>query len=80
MFPAYDARARRERGMLERAQYAWWEGPIAIGALLILAPPIGLAAVWSSQRYSADARRALTIMTAFTMSLVAAVCSITLAR
>ena len=51
----------------------WYEDPIAIGTLLILAPPIGLAIVWSSKRYASDARWALTIMTGLTMFLVAAV-------
>ncbi len=52
---------------------AWWEDPIALGSLLILVPPIGLAAVWSSKRYSSDARWALTVMTALTMCLMSAV-------
>ena len=52
---------------------AWWEDPVALGSLLILVPPIGLAAVWSSKRYSSDARWALTIMTALTMCLMTAV-------
>jgi hypothetical protein len=52
---------------------AWWEDPVALGSLLILVPPIGLAAVWSSKRYSNDARWALTVMTALTMCLVSAV-------
>jgi hypothetical protein len=52
---------------------AWWEDPVALGSLLILAPPIGLAAVWSSKRYSTDARWALTVMTALTMCLISAV-------
>jgi hypothetical protein len=52
---------------------AWWEDPIALGSLLILCPPIGLAAVWSSKRYSTDARWALTVMTALMMCLVSAV-------
>ena len=51
----------------------WWEDPVALGSLLILAPPIGLAAVWSSKRYSSDARWALTIMTALTMCLMSAI-------
>lgn len=55
------------------APAAWWEDPVALGSLLILVPPIGLAAVWSSRRYSRDARWALTIMTALTMCLVSAV-------
>ena len=48
-------------------------GPVALGSLLILVPPIGLAAVWSSKRYSSDARWALTVMTALTMCLMSAV-------
>jgi hypothetical protein len=52
---------------------AWWEDPVALGSLLILFPPIGLAAVWSSKRYSNDARWALTVMTALTMCLMSAV-------
>jgi hypothetical protein len=52
---------------------AWYEDPVALGTLLILVPPIGLAALWSSKRYSSDARWALTIMTGLTMFLVAAV-------
>lgn len=52
---------------------AWYEDPVALGSLLILLPPIGLAALWSSKRYGTDARWALTIMTGLTMSLTAAV-------
>ena len=52
---------------------AWYEDPIALGTLLILVPPIGLAAVWSSKRYSSDARWALTVMTGLTMFLITAV-------
>ena len=52
---------------------AWWEDPVALGSLLILVPPIGLAAVWASKRYSSDARWALTVMTALTMCLMSAV-------
>jgi hypothetical protein len=52
---------------------AWWEDPLALGSLLILVPPIGLAAVWSSKRYSSDARWALTVMTALTMCLMSAI-------
>ncbi len=51
----------------------WWEDPIALGSLLILLPPVGLAAVWMSKRYSTDARWALTVMTALTMCLMSAI-------
>lgn len=56
-----------------KAPGPWWEDPVALGSLLILVPPIGLAAVWSSRRYSSDARWALTVMTALTMCLMTAV-------
>ena len=56
-----------------RPRGAWWEDPVALGSLLILLPPVGLAAVWSSKRYSNDARWALTIMTGLTMCLVTAI-------
>lgn len=52
---------------------SWWDDPVALGTLLIVVPPIGLAAVWSSKRYSSDARWALTIMTALTMCLMSAI-------
>lgn len=52
---------------------AWWEDPVALGSLLILVPPVGLAAVWSSKRYSSDARWALTVMTALMMCLMTAI-------
>ena len=51
----------------------WYEDPVAIGTLLVVFPPIGLAALWSSKRYSNDARWALTIMTALMLCLVAAI-------
>ncbi len=60
-------------GKAPRAQQAWYEDPIALGTLLIMMPPIGLAALWSSKRYSSDARWALTVMTALVLCLGAAV-------
>lgn len=56
-----------------RGAAGWWEDPVALGSLLILLPPVGLAAVWSSKRYSSDARWALTVMTALTMCLMTAI-------
>jgi hypothetical protein len=56
-----------------KAPAVWWEDPVALGSLLILVPPVGLAAVWSSKRYSSDARWALTVMTALTMCLMSAI-------
>lgn len=52
---------------------AWYEDPVALGTLLIMFPPIGLAALWSSKRYSNDARWALTVMTGLVLCLAAAV-------
>lgn len=51
---------------------AWWEDPIAIGSMLILLPPVGLAALWTSKRYSNDARWALTVVTALMLCLATA--------
>jgi hypothetical protein len=65
--------ASAQRGLAAVPLQAWWEDPIAIGSLLLLMPPIGLAALWSSQRYSSDARWALTIMTALMMCLMTAI-------
>jgi hypothetical protein len=81
-FPAYhvhDAHkiaqqaAIAEAGKAASGRAQWWEDPVALGSLLILVPPVGLAAVWSSKRYSSDARWALTIMTALTMCLMTAI-------
>lgn len=52
---------------------AWHEDPIVIGTLLFLMPPAGLAAIWTSKRYSNDARWALTVMTGLMMCLFSAV-------
>lgn len=58
----------------------WFDDPIVIGTLLLMVPPVGLAAVWTSKRYSNDARWALTVMTALMMCLGAAVAVMFLAR
>lgn len=50
----------------------WYESPLALGGLLIAAPPIGLSVLWTSDRYSREARAALTLMTGLTMCLGAA--------
>jgi hypothetical protein len=68
----YAAEKAKLLGKAPPAQ-AWYEDPIALGTLLIIIPPIGLAALWSSKRYSSDARWALTIMTALVLCLGAAV-------
>ena len=70
---AMAAAAGQPHARQDGAAAAWWEDPVALGSLLILVPPIGLAAVWSSKRYSSDARWALTVMTALAMCLMTAV-------
>ena len=70
---AHAALVRDAQKAANKAVAAWWEDPVAFGSLLILLPPIGLAAVWSSKRYSSDARWALTVMTALTMCLMSAI-------
>lgn len=74
---ARDEQMRRAQKLavagVEKTPRTWWEDPVALGSLLILLPPVGLAAVWSSKRYSNDARWALTVMTALTMCLMTAI-------
>jgi hypothetical protein len=66
--------AKEKAKLLERpSSQRWFEDPVALGTLLIMFPPIGLAALWSSRRYSTDARWALTVMTGLTMCLAAAI-------
>lgn len=65
---ATKARAATRPPQAER----WYEDPVALGTLLILVPPIGLAVLWSSKRYSTDARWALTVTTGLIMCLGAA--------
>ena len=69
----YAAEKAKLLGKAPAAAQAWYEDPIALGTLLIMFPPIGLAALWSSKRYSSDARWALTVMTALVLCLGAAV-------
>jgi hypothetical protein len=63
-FDPHVARMRHSAGPLVPAglERAWWEDPIALGTLLIVCPPVGLACVWGSKHYSNDARWALTVM------------------
>jgi len=51
----------------------WWEDPLALGLLLVFAPPVGLACAWTSRRYSSEARWALTVMTTLMTAIVGAV-------
>ncbi len=74
--PAVDPAMVHARASLPAEPRAWWEDPIALGSLLVVAPPIGLACVWRSKNYSTDARWALTVMsvlvTCFAFSVVLA--------
>jgi hypothetical protein len=72
-FPAYEGAPRPAPRPAAPLASAWYEDPIALGTLLLVAPPIGLAALWSSKRYTTDARWALTLMTGLSMCLCAAV-------
>ena len=47
--------------------------PVLTGLALLALPPIGVAMVWSSPRYDATAKLALTIFSGFTMCLAAIV-------
>ena len=69
----YAAEQAKALGKKAPAAQAWYEDPVALGTLLLMVPPIGLAALWSSKRYSNDARWALTVMTGLTLCLGAAV-------
>ena len=69
----YAAEKAKALGKSPASAQAWYEDPVALGTLLLLLPPIGLAALWSSKRYSNDARWALTVMTGLTLCLGAAV-------
>lgn len=78
LMKAYDphvARMRQSAGPLVPAglERAWWEDPIALGTLLIVLPPVGLACVWGSKHYSNDARWALTVMSSLLTCFAGAV-------
>jgi hypothetical protein len=51
----------------------WLDSPLVVGLLLVLLPPSGLAVLWSSRRYSRDARAALTLSSLFLLALGAVV-------
>ena len=76
--PANDVRMMPARPVPQNHRAAppkgdWWEDPLALGLLLVLAPPVGLACAWTSRRYSNEARWALTVMTTLMMAIVGAV-------
>jgi hypothetical protein len=51
----------------------WWDDPVTIGALLVVIPPIGLAALWASRHYSKEGRWAISAMMGLMLSLLTAV-------
>jgi hypothetical protein len=61
-FAAIAPHVLRMQAQAAPEERAWWEDPIALGTLLIVMPPLGLVCVWASNRYSNDARWALTMM------------------
>lgn len=73
MFPAVDPAQIHAKAHARVEGRAWWEDPVALGSLLIVAPPIGLACVWRSKHYSNDARWALTAMSVIVTCFVGAV-------
>lgn len=74
-FDPHVARMRHSSSPLVPAglERAWWEDPIALGTLLIVLPPVGLACVWGSKHYSNDARWALTVMSSLLTCFAGAV-------
>lgn len=65
-------RQEAERAHSARGAESPWV-PVATGLALLVAPPVGVAMVWSSRRYDATAKVALTIFSGFTMCLAAIV-------
>jgi hypothetical protein len=43
---------------------------VTIGALLVVMPPMGLAALWASRHYGKEARLAISAMMGLMLSLV----------
>ena len=52
------------------------EDPVSVGILLAVLPPIGFMMLWGSQRYSRDAKIAITaLMSVFMLLATAALCT-----
>lgn len=69
-----DERARLLEGPRKESPHAapWpqtLDSPMALGAMLFVVPPIGLAVLWTSPRYSREARWVLTVTTALMMCI-----------
>lgn len=79
-------RARRaleadgRRRAVQGSPTATLDQPLVIGLLLFLVPPVGLAALWSSPRYTRDARWALTMTTSLAMCLAFGVVALLVRR
>jgi hypothetical protein len=73
--PAVEASRARPavvREALGAVAHPWWDDPIALGALLVAAPPVGLAALWASRHYTREARWAITSMMGLMLVLATA--------
>jgi hypothetical protein len=51
------------------------EDPLVVGLLLTLVPPLGFVLLWTSPRYSDEARRAVTMMMALILVLATLITS-----
>jgi hypothetical protein len=66
----------RERGRRHHGSASGWDDPLSVGILLAVVPPVGFMLLWSSQRYSRDAKIAITsLMTVFMILATTAVCT-----
>lgn len=63
---------REEHRVYQAPRESSW-APLVTGLALFALPPVGVAMVWSSRRYDATAKLALTIFSGFTMCLGAIV-------
>ena len=69
-----------QRGAEGGGAVLWWDDPITVGALLVVVPPMGLAALWSSRHFSREGRLALTLMMGLMMTLVTALAAVVVLR
>jgi hypothetical protein len=60
----------------ERPKGSGWDDPLSVGVLLAVVPPVGFMLLWSSRRYSRDAKIAITsLMTVFMILATTALCT-----
>lgn len=57
-----------------------WEHPLVVGALLLAAPPVGIAALWGSARFAVAGKIAVTAFVALAMLCAAAVAAVYVAN